>query len=123
MSEKRKLSFASSGIGAVISLVMTLALVLIISLVYYFTDISDNICGILVFAAGAVASFTGGLYSAKKAGGNGLVHGLLSSLIFLIILYAASSVITGCRAASTRMITLLIAGSCAGMLGGIFGVN
>ena len=123
MAEKRKMNFAASGIGALISLIMTLILVLIISVIYYFTDIGYNICGILVFAAGAVSSFAGGMYAARKAGGNGLIHGLLTSLIYLIVLYAASFVITGCRASAARLITLLIAGSCAGMLGGIFGVN
>ena len=123
MSEKRKVSFVSSGVGALISLVMTLILVLVISVVYYVTDIGDNLCGILVFAAGAVSSFAGGMYSARKAGGNGLLHGLLTALIYLVILYLSSFIIAGSHASFARILTLLIAGSCAGMLGGIFGVN
>lgn len=123
MSHEKKSGIKSVLIGAAFSVTVTLILVLIIAAVYYFADINETVLNVLLFSVSAVSAFLGGLFSSKHSGDKGLLHGLLTSLVYLIVLFAAAFAVNKQLTPAPRLITLLIAGSAAGMLGGIFGVN
>ena len=123
MAQEKKSIFKAVFMGSVFSVIVTLILVLIIATVYYFANINDTVLNVLLILVSAVSAFLGGLFSSKRSGDNGLVHGLLTSLVYLIILFAAAFAVNKQLSPAPRLITMLVAGSAAGMLGGIFGVN
>lgn len=123
MAQEKKSIFKAVFMGSVFSVIVTLILVLIIATVYYFADINDTVLNVLLFLVSAVSAFLGGLFSSKRSGDKGLLHGLLTSLVYLIILFAAAFAVNKQLSPAPRLITMLVAGSAAGMLGGIFGVN
>lgn len=123
MSQRKMTGVKAIFAGAMFSIMITLLLVLIIAVIYYFTDINETVLNVLLFMVSAVSVFAGGLFSAKRSGDKGLLHGLLVSGVYLIILFAAAFAVNKQISSIYRFITMAIATGAAGMLGGIFGVN
>ena len=109
--------------GCLFSLISTLILVFLVSLLYYFSNVSDNIINIILFSITVISVFLGGLITAKKAESKGLVYGLCSSVAYFIIFFAFSIIINKQANFTPHFLSMLFAGLASGMLGGIVGVN
>lgn len=109
--------------GCIFSLISTLILVFLVSLLYYFSNVSDNIINIILFSITVISVFLGGLITAKKAESRGLIYGLFSSVAYFIIIFAVSIIINKQANFTPHFLSMLFAGLASGMLGGIVGVN
>lgn len=123
MSEKSKINIRSVFKGIIFSVASTLVLVLLTALISYFTDISDNIISIILFAVSVVSVLTGAVLVCRSTGENGLIHGGLIGLGYFVFLLLASIVIKREFDFNARLITMLVSNIAGGMLGGVLGIN
>ena len=121
--EKAGINFRGIIKGIVFSIIATIILVVIIALISYFADISDGIISILLFAASVLSVLTGSILMTRTTGEKGLAHGALIGVGYFIIILIASIVVKREFDFNGNIITMLIANTAGGMLGGILGIN
>lgn len=108
--------------GTAISIAITLILLLIFSAVLTYTEVPESVTPTVIIAVTGVSILIGSSISTLKIHKNGMVHGALSGLIYIVIIYALSSIENGFLLNSTSFIMMLIA-IAMGAIGGIVGVN
>ena len=95
-----------------LALILSVVLLFIAALVFYFTAVSEKITHYLVIGVSLVAIITGSSY----AGG-------IVGLIYVILLLAAGIFIRDSVAVNLNLITKLFLGFVFGAIGGMWGVN
>ena len=123
MSEKNKINFRGVGKGIIFSVILTAILVLLITTVTYFADVSDKIISILLFIASVLSTLIGALFVTRNVHENGLIHGMFVGLGYFAFILIASIVVKKGFSLNTNLITMLFANVAGGMLGGILGIN
>lgn len=119
----KKINFSGVLKGIAFSILLTIIFLLILTAVCYFSDISDKMLSILIFAASVISVFGGAFAVARNSDFSGILHGLLLGLGYFIILLASSIIINKGFFPNMHLLSLLISCVCSGMLGGIFGIN
>ncbi len=107
--------------GLVFTYLLLAGLTLILSLVFYFTPLSESWIGPLGIAIITVALFFGGRETAKTAGNKGLIHGLILGILFILITIIISVLLKDISWASLAMKSLYAL--LASVIGGITGVK
>ena len=123
MTETKKSSFIALAKGILFSVIFTLILILIITAVCYFGNISEKILSLMIFIASAFSVFFSSLLVLKSIRHAGLIYGGLNGLGYFIIILAASICVSGKFVPSAQSITMLIGTVLSGALGGVIGVN
>lgn len=119
---ERCLKLSPIGVGAFVSLMTTLVLSSLISIVVYFTSVSEQMVPLLVNVSGVIAIFAGGSLAGRRASCMGWIHGGLTGMASTVILYVGVSSFS----AGIGLLLLLKQLACSfviGGLGGAFGVN
>ncbi len=101
---------------------MTLAILLIYSVVVHFVQIDESITSLLILVATLLSVVYGSIYASQKAGRKGWLNGLMVALIYFAIFYLVALVSQSRDAMLTlkdlaRLIICAFAGTLAGMLG------
>lgn len=110
-------------IGSGISLLITLILLLIISAILTFTNVSENIITVAVIIISALSILIGSIVSALNINKNGILNGALVGAIYMITIYLLSSIFVSGFEINMQSIIMIGASILAGMIGGIIGVN
>ncbi|MBS3943398.1 MAG: TIGR04086 family membrane protein [Dethiobacter sp.] len=109
--------------GIILALAISVVLLFIFALLFYFTTVSERITPYLVFAVSAVAIFSGSSSAGKKIGHKGWLYGgitgsLFVALLLVIGIFVLENVVTG-----WSLISKLFIGFVFGTAGGMWGVN
>lgn len=123
MSEKKKVNYMALVKGILFSLAFTFILIVVITCICYFGNISEKLLGLLLFAASAISVFLSSMFMAKSIKQKGLMYGALNGLGYFIVILTASICFSGKFAPSSQSITMLIGTVLSGALGGVMGVN
>ena len=103
---------------------MTLAILLIYSVVVHFVQIDESITSLLIIVATLLSVVYGSIYASQKTGRKGWLNGLMVALIYFVIFYLVA-LISQSREAMLTLKDLARLAICAfaGMLAGMLGIN
>lgn len=107
----------------VFSIAATILCLFILSVVCYFSNLSDKMTSILVFALTVICVFLGGLFASKTAPKSGFLHGGLVGFGYFLLLFLCSILANKGFAVSAHTLSMGIGCVGAGILGGILGIN
>lgn len=109
--------------GSVLAMIISIISLFIFALLLTYTSLSENTIFPVVLTITGVSILVGSSMSSMKIKKNGLINGGAVGLIYILILYLASSLcFTGFQITGNSLIMLLV-GTLTGILGGIIGVN
>ncbi len=109
--------------GCAFSIILSIILLTIFALLLTYTTISESTITPVVLTITGISILVGSTISSRKIKKNGLIYGGAVGLIYIIILYIASSLcVTGFSLSGNSFIMLAV-GIITGIIGGIIGVN
>ena len=106
-----------------LALILSVVLLFIAALIFYFTALSEKITPYLVFGVSLVAIITGSSYAGKQIGTRGWLYGGIVGLIYVIAMLATGIFVRDSVAVNLNLITKLFLGFVFGAIGGMWGVN
>ena len=109
--------------GVLTSILVTLVLLLLLSVVLTYSNISETIIPISIVVISGGSILIGSLITTKKMKKNGIVYGGVIGLIYIMLLYLTSSIISQGFSLNFYSLMMMIFSIIAGMFGGILGVN
>ena len=109
--------------GCTFAVVLSIILLTIFAVLLTYTDISESTIMPVILTITGISILIGGTISSRKIKKNGMFYGGIVGLIYIIILYLASSISTTGFSLSTNSFIMLIVGVITGIIGGIIGVN
>ena len=109
--------------GLAISVCMSLIMILILSIVISFSNISENVIMPTVVFISAFSILIGAFLVAKKINQKGIIYGSMLGIIYMAILYITSSIINFNFSLNLNSIVMIAFGVIGGAIGGILGVN
>ena len=109
--------------GSGISVVITLVLLLIYSCLLTYTSINENTIPAVIIIVTAISILVGSLLSSRHIKKNGLTNGAFVGLIYILVIYLLSSIISRNFGISVYSIIMMVASILMGAVGGIIGVN
>ena len=123
MAEKKKLNYIALLKGIVFSVFFSFVLILIITCICYWGNISEKLLGLMLFVTSALSVFMSSLFMTRKIERAGLIYGTLNGLGYFFVILVAAICFSGKFTPSTQSITMLIGSILSGALGGIIGIN
>ena len=123
MSEKKSLNYMALVKGLLSSILFTFIMILIITCVCYWGNVSEKLLGLLLFATSAVSVFLSSFLMARKLERAGLLYGSLNGLVYFLVILTAAICFSGKFTPSSQSITMLVGSVLSGALGGIIGIN
>lgn len=109
--------------GSILSIVLTIAGLLIYSIILVNTEISENTINYVVIGIASISILIGSILSVSKIAKKGIFNGAIVGGIYVIVIYLLSSTINSNFNINLSAIILMAASIIAGMIGGIIGVN
>ena len=109
--------------GTGLAVAITLVLLLIYSCLLTYTELNENTIPAVVIVITAFSIFAGSFVSSINIKKNGLTNGALVGLIYILVIYLLSSIISGKFGFNLTSVIMTIASIMAGAIGGIIGVN
>ena len=103
--------------------VLSIAVVMVLSIVSCFTAVSENVIARTEFVLTILIVMFAGWAAAKKVGSKGIVNGFLVGALYFVFVVILAFAINGVDFWNKKLLTLMIATIAAGVLGGIVGVN
>ena len=107
--------------GSLFAFIITLMFVIVFALVSYFGNPSERIVTIGIYAGVVLGVFIGSLAVAKASESKILLHSLIVSAIYLVILIAVSAIVNRELHFNTHFITLAAGTIISGALGAVLG--
>lgn len=123
MAEKKKLNYIALLKGIIFSVFFSFVLILIITCICYWGNISEKLLGLMLFVTSALSVFMSSLFMTRKIERAGLIYGTLNGLGYFFVILVAAICFSGKFTPSTQSITMLIGSILSGALGGIIGIN
>ena len=103
---------------------MTLAILLIYSVVVHFVQIDESITSLLIIVATLLSVVYGSIYASQKTGRKGWLNGLMVAIIYFVIFYLVALISQSREAMLTlKDLARLTICAFAGMLAGMLGIN
>ena len=109
--------------GSIIAILISLILLFIYATILTYTQVSETTMIPVVLTIVAVSILTGSMISARKIRKNGMLNGALVGLIYVTMLYLASSLCLVGFSLTANSFIMLIVAIFMGTIGGIIGVN
>lgn len=109
--------------GSILSIVLTIAGLLIYSIILVNTEISENTINYVVIGITSISILIGSILSISKIEKKGILNGAIVGGIYVVVIYLLSSIINSNFNINLSAIILMTASIIAGMIGGIIGVN
>ena len=106
-----------------LALILSVVLLFIAALVFYFTAVSEKITPYLVFGVSLVAIITGSSFAGKHIGTRGWLYGGIVGLIYVALMLITGLFVRDSIAISLNLFTKLFLGFVFGAAGGMWGVN
>lgn len=109
--------------GVMIASVLTFVIFALFSVVLSYTPLPESAIPYIVFATQIIGAFVAGFIPAKRAGVKGLITGSVSALLYMLILWLISSLLSDGFYVNSHVLTMFLVSLIFGALGGITGVN
>lgn len=109
--------------GCLFAIIFSVILLTIYALLLVNTTISESTMLPVVLTITGISILIGGTISSRKMKKNGLIYGGIVGLVYILILYLASSISMVGFSLSLNSLLMLIVGVITGVIGGIIGVN
>ena len=109
--------------GSTVAIIITLIGLLIFATVLTYTDVGEETIKPVIIVITAISILIGSGISTRKIKKMGLINGGIVGLIYILLIYIASSITGSGFALNMYSVMMLIASVIAGILGGIIGVN
>lgn len=107
--------------GSIFSILITLVIIFILSLLSYFTQISETAVTAGVYASVIVGVLAGVIAVSKAAESKVFIHAMLVCLIYMLVLISISLIANGEISFNTHLLAITGGVFCAGFLGSIIG--
>ena len=104
-------------------MILSVVLLFIAALVFYFTAVSEKITPYLVFGVSLVAIIAGSSFAGKHIGTRGWLYGGIVGLIYVALMLITGLFVRDSIAISLNLFTKLFLGFVFGAAGGMWGVN
>lgn len=111
------------GIGVGVSTIITIFSIFIFALILSYTNISEKMIESGLVVISSVSILIGSFFAIKKIREKGLVYGVILGVVYMLIIYIISSIITGNFSLGLGSIIMILLGILSGAIGGIIGVN
>lgn len=109
--------------GSIFAIILSALLLLIFALLLTHTNVSENTIVPVVLSITGISILIGSSMSSIKIKKHGLINGGTVGLIYVFILYLASSICFTGFSLTINSFIMLVVGIITGILGGIIGVN
>lgn len=109
--------------GLIFSYLITLPCFLGFALFLTYTDFPEKHTYIAVLITTVISVLVASAYSTKNVKSKGWMNGCIVGVLYVAILYLASSIIFMSFAIDIQVLLTVIIGAIVGCLGGIFGIN
>ena len=109
--------------GLIITLIDTFILLLILSSLLVYTNLSENIINPTIIIITAVSILLGSSIANIKIKNKGIINGGIIGAIYMISIYLISSIMNQNFSLTLYSSIMIVTGVVFGMLGGIIGVN
>ena len=123
VNENNTNSFVRILKGSAISIIVSLVLLIIFAALLTYTNINENTMPTVVIIVTALSILIGSELTTSKIKKNGILNGVLVGLIYILLLYLISSVVTGDFSLNNYAIIMIVTSVLIGGIGGIIGVN
>ncbi len=101
---------------------LSVVLLLVVALIYYFTDLSIESLKTAVWIVAILSICLGGIYAAGHIGSKGFLHGAASGLLYMVLLGALMLLYDGSGVNFRSYAIMLVASIIIGAFSGIIGV-
>ena len=109
--------------GLIISFLITLPCFLAFAMILTYTDFPEKYTYIAVLVTTVISVLVASAYSTKKVKSKGWMNGCFVGILYVAILYLASSIVFMNFAIDIQVLLTVVIGAIVGSLGGIFGIN
>ena len=110
--------------GVGISFGLTLICLTIFSALLTYTNLSESLIQPVVIAVTGISILAGSFFATRKVGKNGIIKGIEVGIIYILLIYAISSIVNGGNFTLTiGSVIMILIGILCGAIGGIIGVN
>ena len=110
--------------GVGISFSFTLICLTIFSALLTYTNLSESLIQPVVIAVTGISILAGSFFATRKVGKNGIIKGIGVGIIYILLIYAISSIVNGGNFTLTiGSVIMILIGILCGAIGGIIGVN
>ena len=121
--KKNSLKIKSLAKGIIFSIIITFILILIVTCICYWGNVSEKVLGVMLFGISCVSVFLSSILLGKSVKEKGLVYGILNGFGYFIVILASAVCFSGKFNPSAQSISMLMGSVFSGALGGIIGVN
>jgi len=109
--------------GSLLSIVITIILLLIFATLLTYTSLAENTIPIVILVITGISILIGSQISTVHIRKNGIINGGLIGIIYILVIYLISSIVTGNFSLSIYSGIMIVVSMITGALGGIIGVN
>lgn len=109
--------------GSILSIVASIVLLIILAAILTYTNVNENIIPTVIIIITAVSILIGSQITTSKIKKNGILNGICVGVIYIIMLYLISSIVSKKFSLNNYSIIMIATGIAIGGLGGIIGVN
>lgn len=103
------------------SLLITFAVIFILALFAFFTSIAENVLVGCAYGAVAIGVLLGAIFVSRAVQQKALLHALLLSLIYAVVLMGISFILNGMPMFNSRLAFIVIGIFAAGFVGSVIG--
>ena len=109
--------------GIVFSIVITFILILIVTCICYWGNVSEKGLGVMLFFVSVLSVFISSMFLGRGVKEKGLIYGVLNGLGYFVVILVSSVCFSGKFNPSAQSVSMLMGSIFSGALGGIIGVN
>lgn len=109
--------------GSILSIVASIVLLIILAAILTYTNVNENIIPTVIIIITAVSILIGSQITTTKIKKNGILNGICVGVVYIVMLYLISSIISKNFSLNNYSIIMIATGIAIGGLGGIIGVN
>lgn len=109
--------------GTALAFVVTCVVFVVYALLLTYTDISEQYISLVAIISAAVSCALGGFVSAKEMETRGIVWGVLTGILYAVILFIINRLAGAEQTGLMPKITMLVCTMASGGIGGILGIN
>lgn len=120
--EEIKKNYVYIGKGVLRGLIVTLVIAFLLALIQTYSSIGESALSICILLTSMISIIYASIYSAKKINNRGWLVGLLTSVLYILIIYIAAFV-WGKEAINIRDLWRVMLAIATGILSGMLGIN
>ena len=109
--------------GCMFAIILSIILLTFFALLLSYTTLPESTITPVVLTITGISILVGSTISSRKIKKNGLIYGGIVGLIYILMLYLASSLCITGFSISAKSFFMLAVGVITGIVGGIIGVN